>query len=37
MTEEEFHTKLQKGYEDYKLGNTRLAEEAFAEFREKHY
>jgi len=37
MTAEEIQIKLQKGYEEYKLGNTRLAEEAFAEFRENHY
>lgn len=36
MTAEEFHAKLEKGYEDVKAGRTHNAAEAFAKFRENH-
>ncbi len=36
MTEAQFHAKLQRGYDDYKAGNTHNAAEAFAKFKEKH-
>ena len=37
MTNEQIHEKLKKGYEDYKNGNVRDAEEVFEEFRENNY
>ena len=36
MTEEQFHAKLHRGYEDYKNGNVLLAAEEFTEFRKNH-
>ena len=36
MTETQLHTKLQRGYEDYKAGRTQNASDAFAKFRESH-
>ena len=36
MTDEEFHAKLQKGYDDMKAGKMQNAENAFAKFRERH-
>lgn len=36
MTETQLHTKLQRGYEDYKAGRTQNAADAFAKFRESH-
>jgi len=36
MTEAQLHTKLQRGYEDYKAGRTQNATDAFAKFRESH-
>ncbi len=36
MTEEEFHSKIQRGYDDYKAKNVQNAAEAFAKFRESH-
>ena len=36
MTTEEFHAKLEKGYEDMKAGKTQNAADAFAKFRENH-
>lgn len=37
MTEDELHSKLKKGYEDYLNGNTQNAAEAFEKFRESHF
>lgn len=37
MTETQIHAKLQRGYDDYKSGNTQNAETAFAKFRENHF
>ena len=36
MTEEQLHTKIQKGYESYKAGRTQNAAAAFEKFRENH-
>ena len=36
MTDEEFHAKLQKGYDDMQAGKMQNAENAFAKFRESH-
>ncbi len=36
MTDEQFHTKLQKGYNDYLEGNTVDAKETFKKFTESH-
>ena len=36
MTDEEFHAKLQKGYDDMQTGKMQNAENAFAKFRESH-
>ena len=36
MTDEEFHAKLQKGYDDMQAGKMQNAENAFAKFRERH-
>lgn len=36
MTDEQFHTKLQKGYDDYLEGNTVDAKETFKKFMESH-
>lgn len=36
MTDEEFHAKLQKGYDDIKAGRVQDAASAFAKFRENH-
>ena len=36
MTEAQFHAKLQRGYDDYKVGRTHNAADAFAKFREIH-
>ena len=36
MTNSQIHAKLQRGYDDYKMGRTQNAAEAFAEFRESH-
>lgn len=36
MTDEEFHVKLQKGYDDIKAGRVQDAASAFAKFRENH-
>ena len=36
MTEEQFHAKIQKGYETYKEGRTHDAKEAFDRFRKNH-
>ena len=36
MTDEEFHAKLQKGYDDMQVGKMQNAENAFAKFRESH-
>ena len=36
MTNEEFHAKLQKGYDDIKAGRVQDAASAFAKFRENH-
>lgn len=36
MTTDEFHTKLQKGYDDIEAGNVQNAAAAFAKFRESH-
>lgn len=36
MTEEEIHTKLQRGYDDYKAGKVQNAANAFAKFQESH-
>lgn len=36
MTEEQLHSKIQRGYEDYKEGKTQNAEKAFAQFRVSH-
>lgn len=36
MTEEEFHAKIQKGYDDMQAGRMHDAADAFAKFRENH-
>lgn len=36
MTTEEFHAKLQKGYDDMETGKVQNAASAFAKFRENH-
>ena len=36
MTNEEFHAKLQQGYNDMQEGRTQDAANAFAKFRENH-
>lgn len=36
MTDEQIHTKLQKGYEDMEAGRVQNAARAFAKFRENH-
>lgn len=36
MTDEEIHSKLQKGYEDIEAGRVQNAANAFAKFRENH-
>lgn len=36
MQEEQFHAKIQEGYESYKAGRTQSAAEAFSKFRENH-
>lgn len=36
MTREEFHAKLQKGYDDIEAGKVQNAADAFAKFRENH-
>ena len=36
MTDEEFHVKLQKGYDDITAGRVQDAASAFAKFRENH-
>lgn len=36
MTDEQFHTKLRQGYDDYKNGKVQNAASAFARFRENH-
>ena len=36
MTDEQFHAKLQKGYNDYLEGNTVDAKETFKKFTESH-
>lgn len=36
MSDEQFHTKLQKGYESYKQGRTQNAASAFEKFKEIH-
>ena len=36
MTVEEFHTKLQEGYDDLRAGKVQNAASAFKEFRESH-
>ena len=36
MTDEQFHAKLQKGYNDYLEGNTVDAKEIFKKFTESH-
>ena len=36
MTEDEIHTKLQRGYDDYKAGKVQDAASAFAKFQESH-
>lgn len=36
MTGKELHTKIQRGYDDYKTGNVQNAAEAFTKFRESH-
>ena len=36
MTESQIHSKLQKGYEDYKSGDVQEASAAFAAFRENY-
>lgn len=33
---EEFHAKLQRGYDDYRDGRVQNAAEAFSRFRENH-
>lgn len=37
MTDEEFHAKLQQGYNDYKTGKVQDAKEAFVSFKENHF
>ena len=36
MTENQFHAKLKRGFDDYKIGNTHDASDAFVKFRETH-
>lgn len=36
MTEEQFHLKLKKGYDDIEAGNVRNAADAFDQFRKSH-
>ena len=36
MNESQIHTKLQRGYDDYKSGRTQDARIAFSKFRETH-
>lgn len=36
MTADEFHAKLQKGYDDIEAGKVQNAANAFAKFRESH-
>ncbi len=36
MSEDQIHTKIEKGYESYKAGRTWNAAEAFDRFRETH-
>jgi DNA-damage-inducible protein J len=36
MAGEEFHAKIQRGYDDYKAGKVQNAADAFAKFRESH-
>ena len=36
MTEAGFHTKLQRGYDEYKASKTQNAADAFEKFRESH-
>ena len=36
MSDEQIHTKIQRGYESYKAGRTQNAAEAFKKFRESH-
>lgn len=36
MTREELRAKIQRGYDDYKVGNVQNAADAFARFKESH-
>ena len=36
MTVDEFHAKLQRGYDDIEAGKVQKAADAFAKFRENH-
>lgn len=36
MTEEQIHSKIQTGFDDYESGKVQNAAEAFAKFRENH-
>ena len=36
MSEEQIHSKIQRGYESYKAGRTQNAAQAFERFRESH-
>jgi addiction module RelB/DinJ family antitoxin len=36
MTDAQIHSKIQRGYDDYKAGNVQNAASAFAKFQENH-